>query len=122
MQQLRWTILLIAVCVSLTGICQADHLTKRTDVSTHHKTTFDNRTAHVLYSLVSLLHTNASDLNEQTSHANPEKKAFAQLLVYLKNHNLFLQNSCGRQPGYNPAPESPDRKNYYLYALHKLIV
>ncbi len=122
MQQLKWMILLVVVCISLTGICQADNLAKQTNISTHNKTSFDNRTAHILYSLVSLLHTNASDLNEQNTHANPEKKAFAQLLVYLKNHNLFLQNSCSPQAGYTFSPENPDRKNHYLYALHKLIV
>lgn len=121
-QRLKWFILFFMVCVSMPEICQASMQDSQADASAYSTSSLNNRSTHLLDSLVSLLHFTASDQNEPVSHPHAAKKAFALLLLYLRNHDYFLQKSGDQWTGHRLPVDKPDRKTYYVYTLHKLII
>lgn len=121
-QGVKWFILFVVICISITETCQTNVRTRESDTPASSIESIDNPSTNFLDSLVSLLHFTSSGLNEQITHLDVNKKAFALLLIYLKDHNNFLKKSCCQGTDFKLPFNNPHRKAYYIYTLHKIII
>lgn len=122
-QLIKWIILFFVVYISAQGIYQFSMPETPNQITTNLPEVVNSRNDNILHTLLSLLHFNTGDLIENVSHTNFEKKGVLRLFTHLKYNHLYspdysenLHLSCQLQF------TGPEQTDYYIYALHKIVI
>ncbi len=122
-QLIKWIILFFMACISVQEIDQFFIPETPNQIITNLPEVVNSRNDNMLHTLLSLLHFNAGDLIENVSHTNFEKKGVLRLFTHLKYSHLY-------SPGYSGnfllscqlQFTGPEQTDYYIYALHKIVI